>query len=174
MKNKRHTIRLATILSIIMLILIPFLSSPVAATNTFNVGTITTNDGGDPKVEYDSAYLAPGIYGVMDDESGQMMVYCYATMIDEYYGSTHLVELNMQKLIPDIDPLQSKTTNLVRVPTDTTIYRTLWLGDSYTVDEYTVWRVTVYAWCQCLTTMDTAYDTWTWYFSVGQPPPTLP
>ena len=91
--------RLMTFISILTLILISLLASPVAATVTFNIEVETRNNSGTPSVSLITP--AEANYTRNSDGSGLISFHCQATMIDNVRtASDHYVELNVQKVFP--------------------------------------------------------------------------
>jgi hypothetical protein len=104
--RKKMKFRIGVLCLIALFILLPYLSSPVAATVIFqNIGAISDNTPGGPTVAYVSggSYKSPGSYNVNDDTSGVITFNCDCFQKDSNsggQGSVHYMELNVQQIIP--------------------------------------------------------------------------
>jgi hypothetical protein len=176
MKNKRKLrFRIWVLFSIVLFLLLPLLSSPVAAAFTFNVSTAWTNNtaagptvgwtntGGNPPGAYTSVHTNPASATFVcnfsfADTSGQPQTPC----------SRHYGELNVQKIFPTIGPLLTANTGNVFLSNTGTFTTTLSIGDTYTPNPPmgVTWNISVYVECEDLPSSTMAWNTWYWNYTV--------
>jgi hypothetical protein len=107
--RKKMKFRIGVLCLIAMFMLIPLLSSPVAATLHFdNIGVRSNNSqyGGPLVVVVGGQYDPEGSYGRSCDGSGWITFTCDCYQIDNKpapagQGSVHYMELNVQKIEPN-------------------------------------------------------------------------
>jgi hypothetical protein len=173
--------RIVVLCLIALFVLLPLLSSPVAATIQCNrIGVISDNAPGGPYVAAlgpSISYDLPGSYPAYDDNSGVITFTCDCYQIDTNpggQGSVHYMELNVQKINPR--PFGSLLT--------TSIYRALNPGQTASpyptqlqiTTNYTVLNpppafqevfvAYVYAEVTDNQTQTSAYNTFYWYFTI--------
>ena len=139
MIRKKHTLRIATFFSILMLLLIPLLSQPVAADVCFDVGSMwsttpSPNAGGDA-IDNEAN----------DDSSGKVKFSIDYSFNDEgsTLGSNHSASMTIIKQVTGF-PTQFTSVNATLNPNDGPIEGYLELEDTYTQDELPVtWKVDI-------------------------------
>jgi hypothetical protein len=176
MKNKRKLgFRIWVLFSVALFLLIPLLSSPVAATVNFdNMGVRTNNSANFPLVAVlgppTYSYDLPGNYSDSDDGSGSVKfaVDCY---IEDNKplgnGSDHYVELNVQRVSPSIGQLLQTSTGIITLAANSRnnpYPQTIQITTTYTKGD--TFCAYIYAECEDLQTSQKAWYTWYWNYTV--------
>jgi hypothetical protein len=162
-------IRSVLFLSILMVILIPLLSSPVAAIVYLDkIGVSTDNSAGGPQVIVAtvSPHLPPGTYTLTCDGSGTFTVKCDCYCIDRNgagTGSDHFIEVNIYRFstgklyTSTYSTTLNPNTQISPYPTQITCSAPYSTGSP--TEQFSVY---VYAYVEDLQTTNAAWNTWYW------------
>jgi hypothetical protein len=170
-------LKVVSLCLIALFVLLPLLSSPVAATINFpTIGAESDNTPFGPIVAVKGApfYLSPRSYPAYDDSSGVITFNCDCYQKDSNpggSGSVHYMELNVQKIAPN--PVGSlMTTSMYRAlnPGQTASpYPTLLsISTNYTTGQsnWEVFSVYVYVEVTDNTTQNSAWNTYYWTVTI--------
>ena len=165
-------IRIGTLLSILMLILIPLLSSPVAAAFTFDVSTAwTDNTSTGPTVGWtNTGGNPPGVYGSADATPRNAVFTCDFSFKDtsgntQTPSSRHYGEMEVFK--NPQGPRQVTNTGNVWLNNGGSNTATLTITDTYTIGEVPVtWDIMLYVECEDYPTQTMAWNTYYWTYTV--------
>jgi hypothetical protein len=176
--NKRK-LRIFTFFCVLIFLIIPLFSTQVSAFHYFAVGVETDNKAGpptpNPTVGLRAGYPTPGLYTFSDDGSGVIIFVCDAYIQDTTppgrAGSTHYVELNVQKILPTpVGPLLVANTGIITLAQGqqhTPYPQPLVISTTYTTgggkERFCVW---VYAECTDTGSGVRVTNTWFWYVDV--------
>jgi len=170
MIRKKHGLRIATFVPILLLILLPLLSSPVAATVTFDTWAITNiNIGGTPdamvgKTTVSTNFITGSNWEVINvtcnisgtDQSGN----------EESPSSRHCVKLDVQQIDPEILPNQSAYYEIYLDDSQDYGPLDIWVCDVYEIEDEIKLSVTVEAYCINLDTEEEDYQEEYWEITI--------
>lgn len=171
---KKNALRIGTFLAILLFLLIPLLSQPVAAANTFDLSTAwTDNTPAGPTVWWAGAN-PPGAYTQARGPGAATVTFDCDFSFSDTSGnpnipsSRHYGELNVQRVIPGPPgPLLVASTGNVFLNNGQSTIITLSITDNYNPAWPTVtWDVWVYVECEDLPTGTMAWNTWYWTFTI--------
>lgn len=166
---KKQALRLGTLLCILLLLLIPMMSSPVAAAFTFNVGVWTDNTSSGPTVGCGGTN-PPGSYSSVDSTPRTATFTCTFDFTDssgntQTPSSRHYGEMEVFKR--PSGPSQIKGTEVIYLDDGESYTTTLTITDTYTAGEIPVtWDIMVYVECKDIPSITTVMNTWYWDYTV--------
>ena len=170
MLNKKKALRIGTLLCILLLLLIPLLSSPVAAAFTFDVGTAWTNNTpGGPTVGHNGP--GEGSYGSADSTPRTATFKCVFDFSDtsgnvQTPSSRHYGEIEVFK--NPSGPRQTKTTGVIYLNDGGSYTVSFTITDTYTVGELPVtWDIMVYVECKDIPSDTRVMNTWNWDYTMN-------
>ena len=149
--KRKNVLRIGTFISIAMFLLIPLLSSPVAAGFTLESECSSENLEDGPVV---SANLPPGSFPrVYPDDAPRTAIfeltYVFVDSTTEGAGSEHYAILYVQRVLPEGEPLVKNTGHVPQFPgTSSSPPQTLQIKDDWIEDEDCYWHVHVTIACR--------------------------
>jgi hypothetical protein len=171
MKNKRNLgFRIWVLFSIVLFVLIPLLSSPVAAAFTFDVSTAyTDNTSGGPTVWW-SGTNNPGAYSSLHANPPSATFTCTFNFSDtsgniNIPSSSHYGELNVYQR--NSGTFQGKDTGVIYLNNGQSTSVTLSISDTYNSNNRPIiWDISVYVYCEDIPTQTAVWNTWSWTYTV--------
>lgn len=167
MKNKKNFLRMGMFLAILMFLLIPLLSQPVAASfDSICWADTMDGPGGTPSV----SITPPGYYKPENTAPRIAYFYCEYTMTDisgntATPSSAHYVELNVYNR--NTQKFQAVSSGLINLNNNEDYSGVLCITDTYAAKPtITVWDVWCYAYCEDLPTQTAAWNTGYWTITV--------
>lgn len=154
MISKKRTIRFVTFFSILLFLLMPLLSSPVAAGFTLESECSSENLEDGPVVEANlpSGGPFPKVYPDVAPRTAIFeLTYVFVDSTTEGEGSEHYAILYVQRLLPTGEPFVKNTGHVPQLPgTSSSPPKTLQIKDDWIEDEDYYWHVYVTMGCRQL------------------------
>ena len=153
--NKKYALRIGTILCILLFLLIPLLSSQVAAPTTYSIAN-TDNLSSGPTVWIE----VPDDPVIWEDEAPRTVTFiCDVIFTDTKggQGSNHWARLTVTKIDPEGEP-QDDYTGIIPVIGTTNRPPDLSVTDTWEEGQSTYWIVYIEVSCTDIATSTNAYD----------------
>ena len=171
MNKSKVKLRVVSLFLIAMFLLIPLLSSPVAATTQWYTYCSAYTDNTPPPPfgsgPTASVNIPPSAMETWNLDNGTIDFVCNYTFQDNYpdgSGSNHYVNLTVQRTSPTTGPIWTCDYFCYIAPVGQTINGQLSLSDTFNNTGYT-WNITVYGYCEdCLSLLraNAGPNTYTW------------